>query len=131
MKLMREPPPAGRSEAKNLRVPLHVHETVAAHIEGDDLLLLRFLAFHRFVDGAGDAVRALRGRQESLRLDELAAPFEDIPFVLRVRDRVDEAAVPKEGEDRGAAVISYAVFCLKKKSTGAPSTYRGGHQTSG
>src|SRR2546427_10832245 len=82
---------------------------MAAHVEGDDLPFPRLLAFDRLVDGAGDAVRALRSRQESLRLDELAASFEDIPFVLRGRARVDEAAVPKEREDRAAAAASDAV----------------------
>src|SRR5204863_9905813 len=89
-----------RSEAENLGVPFHVHEAVAAHVEGDDLPFARFLAFHRLVDGAGDAVGALRGGQESLGLDELSGPFEHIPFVLRVRDRVDEPAMPEKGEDR-------------------------------
>src|SRR5207249_9779126 len=89
-----------RSEAQDLGVPFHVHEAVAAHFEGDDLPFARFLAFHRLVDGAGDAVGALRGGQESLGLDELSGPFEHITFVLRDSDRVDEAAMPEEGEDR-------------------------------
>src|SRR6267143_1114919 len=109
MKLMRECPQRQRSEAKDLRVPFHVHETVAAHVERDDLPLPSFLAFHRLVDRAGDAVGALRGGQESLGLDELPGAFEDVLFILRVRDRVDEAAVPKQGEDRGATVVSQAV----------------------
>src|SRR5439155_24047235 len=89
-----------RSEAQDLGVPFHVHEAVAAHVEGDDLPFGRLLAWHCLDDGAGDAVGALRGGQESLGLDELSGPFEHIPFVLRVRDRVDEAAMPEEGEDR-------------------------------
>src|SRR5207249_5337838 len=62
-----------RSEAQDLGVPFHVHEAVAAHVEGDDLPFARFLAFHRLVDGAGDAVGALRaGRNPSAWTDCLA-----------------------------------------------------------
>src|SRR5437899_3160944 len=68
MKLMRVRPSTGRSEAEDLRVSFHVHEPVPAHVEGDDLPLPRLFAFHRLVDRAGDAVRALRSRQESLGL---------------------------------------------------------------
>src|SRR5881396_2895175 len=40
-----------RSEAENLGVPFHVHEAVAAHVEGDDLPFARFPDFHRPVHG--------------------------------------------------------------------------------
>src|SRR5213080_2012988 len=91
-----------RLEPEDLRVAFHVHEAVAAHVEGDDLGLAGFFALQRFVNRTGDAVRALRSRQESLGLDELTASFEDVPFVLRIRDRVDVPEMPQQGEDGGA-----------------------------
>src|SRR5437660_12124092 len=81
-----------RSEAKDLGVSFHIHEAVAAHVEGDDLPFARFLAFHRLVDGAGDAVGALRGGQESFGLAELSGPFAAIPFVRRVAALGEEAS---------------------------------------
>src|SRR5256885_6368798 len=96
-------------QSEDLRVSLHIHEAVAAHVEGDDFPLTTFLALQRLVDRAGDAVRTLRSRQESLGLNELPGAFEHMPFVFRVRDRVDETPVPKQGQDRGTAVVPEAV----------------------
>src|SRR5207247_10354193 len=78
-----------RLEPEDLGVAFHVHEAVAAHVEGDDLGLAGLLALQRFVDRAGDAVRALRSRQESFGLDELTGPVADLPLDLPLRDRVD------------------------------------------
>src|SRR2546430_13448481 len=79
---------------------------MAAHVEGDDLPFPRLLAFDCLVNRTRDAVRALRGGEEPFGLHELPSAFEDVPFILRIRDRIDEAAVPEQGEDRGAAVAS-------------------------
>src|SRR5439155_576057 len=46
---------------------------------------------------------------EAFRLDEHAGPFEDVPFVGWVGDRVDQSAVAQEREDRGAPVVPQAV----------------------
>src|SRR2546426_898964 len=100
---------ARRSEAQDVRVSFHIHETVAAHVERDDRPLAGFSRLQGLVDRARDAVCALRGRKEALRLDEHAGPFEDMPFVGGVGDSVNQAAVAQEGEDRGAAVVPQAV----------------------
>src|SRR3989475_495774 len=101
--LMRE----GRrgSEAQDVRVSFHVHESVAAHVERDDAALPALLRFEGLIHRACDAVGALRGGQEALRLNEHARPLEHVSLVGRVCDRVDQSAVAQEGEDRRAPVI--------------------------
>src|SRR5438094_10341407 len=88
-----------RLEPEDLCVAFHVHEAVAAHVEGDDLGLAGLLALQRFVDRAGDAVRALRSRQESLGLAELTPSLDHWPFALRIRDCVDVPEFPQPGAD--------------------------------
>src|SRR5207245_3981563 len=105
--LMRE----GRrgSEAQDVRVSFHVHESVAAHVERDDAALPALLRFEGLIHRACDAVGALRGGQEALRLNEHARPLEHVSLVGRVCDRVDQSAVAQEGEDRRAPVIPQAI----------------------
>src|SRR3989337_49885 len=88
--------PLWLSEPQDLRVARHVHEAVAADVEGDRLRLARLLALQGLVDRARDGVRALRGGQEALRPDELAGAGEHVLLVRRVRDRVDVAEAPEE-----------------------------------
>src|SRR5256885_2144041 len=93
--LMRE----GRrgSEAQDVRVSFHVHESVAAHVERDDAALPALLRFEGLIHRACDAVGALRGGQEALRLNEHARPLEHVSLVGRVCDRVAQSPGAQEG----------------------------------
>src|SRR3989442_11196419 len=60
---------AGDLNAEDLGVSLHIHEPVAAHVEGDDFLLAVFFRFQSLIDRTLDPVGALRGGDEPLRFD--------------------------------------------------------------